>query len=113
MQELVDNYATVFASVTEASLGKELWGVNYSSALPVTWLEFRAAWQQEDVLLTWTVDRDFGNYRFIVERSLDGSHFTPVDEIPGYLKPNAWPIPRWILTGAATRRGAVLSGSSR
>ncbi|HUC81244.1 MAG TPA: T9SS type A sorting domain-containing protein [Flavisolibacter sp.] len=49
--------------------------------LPINWLGFTAVRQGNDALLSWNVDNDADNEKYIVERSVDGANFTPVGEV--------------------------------
>jgi len=51
-------------------------------ALPLKWLSFSAVRQVNDALLSWTVDNDQDNERYVVERSTDGSNFIAFNETP-------------------------------
>lgn len=49
--------------------------------LPVRWLSFSALRQVNDGLISWVVDNDETNEKYIVERSTDGSNFVSVGEV--------------------------------
>ncbi|RYF86031.1 MAG: T9SS type A sorting domain-containing protein [Chitinophagaceae bacterium] len=59
-------------------------GVGYSTyqytqimtILPVRWLNFSVVRQASDALISWTVDNDSDNEKYVVERSLDGYSYT-------------------------------------
>ncbi|MBK7410248.1 MAG: T9SS type A sorting domain-containing protein [Saprospirales bacterium] len=53
------------------------------TALPVTWLSFRATVVDDDVLLTWSTASESNNEAFIVERSPNGVDFKEIAQIPG------------------------------
>ena len=64
-------------------------GVGYSTyqysqilaVLPIRWLGFNVARQMNDGLVTWSVDTDDDNEKYIVERSLDGNSFVAIGEV--------------------------------
>ena len=49
--------------------------------LPIKWLNFNAARQANDASVSWTVDNDQDNEKYIIERSFDGSNFAPLTEV--------------------------------
>ena len=67
------NGAVSGVAISSATLG----GVT----LPVRWLSFSANRQINDGLISWTVDNDATNEKYIVERSVDGSNFSPIGEV--------------------------------
>ena len=84
------NYVQMFfgaSAVPSSPLANEVVGYGtyqYSqiqAVLPVKWLNFSAVRQVNDALVSWTVDNDQDNEKYIVERSTDGSNFTAVTEI--------------------------------
>jgi lysophospholipase L1-like esterase len=55
-----------------------------STPLPLAFINFTAKWQQQSVLLTWTVadgDAPAGLSWFEIQRSADGSHFTSLQQL--------------------------------
>ena len=52
-----------------------------SVALPVRWLNFSVVRQASDALISWTVDNDLDNEKYVVERSLDGVNYNVIGEV--------------------------------
>jgi ELWxxDGT repeat protein len=81
MQELVDNYDALYASITHPESGKELWGVNYAVILPVIWLDFKVRLENNDGILIWITDQEINTNEFIIEKSANGSNYTTVGSV--------------------------------
>ncbi len=81
MTELVETPDHVFASVFEETTGRELWGSNFASILPVTWIEFRGQLDGADAVLHWKTGNEINTDKFIVERSLNGNSFTQIGTV--------------------------------
>ncbi len=53
-------------------------------ALPVTWLDKTTAYLiEKQVLISWSVAQQTNNDKFIIEHSIDESHFTEIGHIIG------------------------------
>ena len=76
MQELVETDNNIFASIRETSIGRELWVVNYSSILPLDFLEFKGRLEKNDAILNWKTENEINTEEFVVERSVDGNNYT-------------------------------------
>ncbi len=61
-----------FTSFSDFVLGNAIGGLN---VLPVSWLSFTAALQNNTVQLKWSVSNEFNVNHYIVEHSTDGIHF--------------------------------------
>ena len=81
MQELVETDNTIFASIRDTDIGRELWAINYNSILPLELLEFKGRLETNDALLTWTTNNEIKTKEFVVERNTDGSNYIPVGNI--------------------------------
>lgn len=81
VQELIDTYSQVFASVSEPASGKELWGLNYTSILPLILLEFKGDLLNDDGVLNWKTEQEIKTSGFIIERSFTGNNYTPLDTV--------------------------------
>ncbi len=55
-----------------------LYKINQAVALPVTLLTFTASKQTESVLLNWITTNEINTHHFVVERSIDGIHFSEI-----------------------------------
>jgi hypothetical protein len=79
--QIVETYTNLFASIQETSTGKELWGMSYTSILPVRLINFDGRLSGSNVLLEWqTVDeQDLSLY--IIERSSDNIHYKEIERI--------------------------------
>lgn len=84
------NYVQMFygaSAIPAIPVASELLGYStyqYSqinAVLPVKWLNFTAVRQVNDAQVSWTVDNDQDNEKYVIERSLDGSNFNPVTEV--------------------------------
>jgi len=81
LQELVETDDKIFASISESSLGTELWAINYSSTLPLGIPEFNGKLINHDGILSWKTADDQYADEFIIERSLDGRKYSAVERI--------------------------------
>ncbi|MEO8403473.1 MAG: ELWxxDGT repeat protein [Chitinophagaceae bacterium] len=72
LQELAETGNNIFASIRQTSIGTELWGINFSSVLPVRLLEFNGRLVKEDAVLNWKTDNENNAAGFVIERSFDG-----------------------------------------
>ncbi len=81
MQELVETDNNIFASIRQTSIGRELYAINYSSILPLEFLEFKGRLEKTDAILNWKTENEINTAEFIVERSIDGSNYTAVGNI--------------------------------
>lgn len=85
--DVVNQAAQFFATgaTTASNDGQGYSGFSYVTSaniiLPVRWLSFSAVRQVNDALVSWSVDNDANNEKYIVERSFDGSNFTTIGEI--------------------------------
>ncbi len=57
-------------------------------ALPVHWLGLHGKKIDKEIQLDWECILSAGGHEFIVEQSLDGSHFTPIEQQPEILSSN-------------------------
>jgi len=81
MQELVETDNNIFASIRQTSIGRELYAINYSSILPLEFLEFKGKLEQADAILNWKTGNEINTAEFIVERSVDGTNYTAVGNV--------------------------------
>lgn len=80
-QELVETDTDIFASINESSTGSELWGLSFSTVLPLTWLDFSAKLVKTDALLNWKTTNEINTADFIIERSVDDMSYIPVGKV--------------------------------
>lgn len=59
-------------------------GLNGTNSLPLNLLSFDAVKQTKKVLLQWTTGNELNVNKYIVERSADGTAYTPVGNVPAY-----------------------------
>ncbi|MEO6837609.1 MAG: T9SS type A sorting domain-containing protein, partial [Ginsengibacter sp.] len=52
-----------------------------NSVLPVTLLNFTATLQSQDVKLDWSTSTEINSSHFIIQRSIDGTHFTDIGSV--------------------------------
>ena len=52
-----------------------------NSVLPVTLLNFTATLQSQDVKLDWSTSTEINSSKFIIQRSIDGTHFTDIGSV--------------------------------
>ncbi len=73
----------VFAGITTAALGMEVWVTNLPSeiGLPLELLEFRGWLENNDGELDWTTEHETNTASFELERSLDGQVFVKVGSV--------------------------------
>jgi hypothetical protein len=57
--------------------------VTRNCVLPVEFISFNATKNKEGVLLQWTTATEINNNNFVIERSLDGINFEPLDQVKG------------------------------
>jgi ELWxxDGT repeat protein len=81
MQELVETDNSIYASIRQTSLGRELWAISYTSVLPLQLLEFRGKLDKTDAILNWKTTNEINTEEFVIERSADGTHFTPIGNV--------------------------------
>ena len=81
MLELVETDTVIFASIVQTDVGRELWTVNYSSVFPLCILEFKGWINDDDALLNWKTDQESNTDKFIVERSINGTQYSPVGSV--------------------------------
>jgi ELWxxDGT repeat protein len=81
MLELAETDTIIFASISATDVGRELWVVNYSSVLPLCVLEFKGWVNDDDAILNWKTDNESNTDKFIVERSINGTQYTPVGSV--------------------------------
>ncbi|WP_143962816.1 T9SS type A sorting domain-containing protein [Litoribacter populi] len=52
------------------------------SILPLTWIDFKAGYQNRETRLTWSVAKEFGNEKFVILRSIGSANkFVPIGEV--------------------------------
>jgi ELWxxDGT repeat protein len=81
LQELVETGVKIYASIDESGTGTELWGVSYSTVLPLIWIDFTAKLVKNDALLNWTTSNEINTSEFIIERSVNGHDFEMVGRV--------------------------------
>ncbi|MBL7741519.1 MAG: T9SS type A sorting domain-containing protein [Chitinophagaceae bacterium] len=81
LQELTETADHVYASVIDASIGKELWGTGLVSVLPLQLLNFTARLVGSDAVLNWHTEHEFNAAWYIVERSVNGIDFVTAGRI--------------------------------
>jgi hypothetical protein len=77
---------SVFSGVISSPFRSDLRGAAFvllSTALPVTWLNFRAEAEGNDVRLTWSTASESNNEGFDIQRSPDGRDWTTIGFVPG------------------------------
>jgi RHS repeat-associated protein len=52
-----------------------------SGSLPLTWLSFTGIRRNDDALLNWSTGSEINTRSFVVERSLDGTTFSPIGNV--------------------------------
>lgn len=81
MQELVETANNIFASIRLTSIGRELYAINYSSILPLEFLEFKGRLEKTDGILNWKTENEVNTSAFIVERSIDGINYISIGKV--------------------------------
>ncbi|MGZ8517444.1 MAG: ELWxxDGT repeat protein [Chitinophagaceae bacterium] len=81
IQELVETDNRIFASIRQTNIGRELWVVNYTSILPLDIIEFKGRLEKTDAVLNWKTGNEINTEEFVVERSINGSNYTPVGNV--------------------------------
>jgi ELWxxDGT repeat protein len=81
MQELVETANNIFASIRLTSIGRELYAINYSSILPLEFLEFKGRLEKTDGILNWKTENEINTAEFVVERSIDGINYVPAGKV--------------------------------
>ncbi|MCB9282989.1 MAG: T9SS type A sorting domain-containing protein [Lewinellaceae bacterium] len=66
-----------------ANLSSTFYTLSIGTALPVTWLSFRAALEGDDVHLTWSTASESNNEGFDIQRSADGKDWETIGFVPG------------------------------
>ena len=77
---------SVFSGVISSPFRNDLRGAAFvllPSALPVTWLSFRAELKDDDVLLTWSTASESNNEGFDIQRSENGRDWQTIGFVPG------------------------------
>ena len=77
---IIESNGKIFAGITTDDLGGEVWVANIPSeiGLPLELLEFKGWLDNNDGKLQWKTDNEINIANFVVERSVDGHHFTQV-----------------------------------
>jgi choice-of-anchor B domain-containing protein len=57
--------------------------LSLNTPVPITLQHFQATALQDQVRLNWTTASELNNIAFVVERSVDGQSFEPIQELPG------------------------------
>ncbi|MBC7423594.1 MAG: hypothetical protein H7334_09105 [Ferruginibacter sp.] len=78
------------------------------SVLPVTYISFSAAVQNDKVALQWTTATEINSSTFSVQRSLDGIHFETLGTVPAAGNSNVIRNYRYDDTKGTALKGAVL-----
>jgi ELWxxDGT repeat protein len=81
LQELVETDNSIFASIRQSDIGRELWAINYTSILPLELLEFKGKLENNDALLNWETSNEINTKEFVVERSVNGSNYIPAGTV--------------------------------
>ena len=81
MQEVIETDNNIFASIRQTDIGRELWAVSYSSILPLDLLEFKGRLVNNDGFLNWKTGNEINIAEFGIERSLNGSSYSPVGNV--------------------------------
>jgi len=81
MQELIETDYSIFASIRQTDIGRELWAVNYTSILPLDLLEFKGKLVNNDGILNWKTENEINVAEFVVERSINGSSYTAIGNV--------------------------------
>jgi ELWxxDGT repeat protein len=80
-QNFYYNGTQVFASIIDNTYGRELWMAPTSFVLPLSQLSFTAKLQQNNSLLNWNTLNEEDIQSYGIERSSNGSTFTPVGRV--------------------------------
>jgi len=81
MLELAETDTVIFASISQADVGRELWTVKYSSVLPLNIIEFKGWINDNDAILSWKTDQEANTDHFIIERSINGSQYNAIGSV--------------------------------
>ena len=65
---------------------------DFPIVLPVTLTDFRATKNYDDVIIEWETSSESRNKTFILEKSINGSSFEPIDSLQGAGNSEALPI---------------------
>lgn len=87
VREIQETDVKIYASIQEPTMGRELYGLDFSVVLPLIWLEFDGDLVQKDVKLSWKTVQEENTQDFVVERSTNGRDFVAVGRVSAINSP--------------------------
>jgi len=80
-------YAVVTQADGDKAVTAPIWYTRNEVILPVTFVSFNLAYDKttKAAMLLWSTAQEFNSKEFVVERSVDGIHFTSIGKVPAAL----------------------------